>query len=1177
MMSASMSLLFALYGGRRAAKIVFLGLLLALTAVCPIASAQSVPATKPAAPAAEPPPAPAPAKTAAPAQSRPAGQNAAGSVTAGDLSAAQIKRRIDGLSNITGLSADQRKQAKDYYQQALDSLQEASSDADTLKSYQQSLTSAPPKTARLQDDLANLKKQPPPESPPPGVAVNAVESQLTAAQSQLSTLQGQLNGLDDQLTKLHGRPEKARTELANIQNKLGELQTQAPQPQAATTAPSVSEAAAVARAARLQALQQKSALLQQELASHDVRLALVRASRALTAAQVARLEDQVSKLQAWLNQQRRQQVAQVVQQAEQTSRSLADQPAVLRQAAETNSQLGKQLAELVHKTDSLSQLKQSLEQKLRQLNDHYHSIQQQLEIGGLNDALSSVLRSERRQLPDITQYRQGAEQRRKELVDARLQQFQVDQQRRQLSSVDDQVKTLLAQAPKPVPAAQRPMIVAELRNLLHQRRQLLDQLSNNYSSYISQLVALDQTQQQLVKQAGSYADLLDQKLFWIASSGPVGMGWINNMPTAVAWLLMPSHWRQVVQRLFQSLWEAPALVVATVLAWVLLMLLRRRLRQQLEAISGFIGKVQRDSFLLTLEALLISVLLALPWPLLLLVWSHLLARPVASAPFAQAFANGAHNVALFLLVGALLRQLYRDCGIAPAHFRWSSQTCRVMRASLFWFIPLGAVSSLLVGMTEWHSNDLYRDTLGRLAFTVGSVAFALFLAKIVHPRKGALGTLLVPGGVTWRLRFVWYPVLSLLPVSLAVLALIGYYYTALQLESRLFATGLLSIEVLVAAYLFLRWLSVIHRRLALAQARARREAALAARISKEGGGPLPAEVQADIQEAEELDLAEVSEQTRALLKLAVTLAIGVGLWLIWSDLLPALTFLNQVTLWHQVITTDKGSQITNITLGNLGLALLLLAVLMFFARNLPGLLEITVLQRLELDAGTRYAIVTISRYLITTIAVFVALSIVGIGWQQAQWLVAALSVGLGFGLQEIFANFVSGLILLLERPIRVGDTITIGDKSGTVSRIRIRATTLVNWDNMEMVIPNKTFITGSLINWTLSDQITRVIVPVGVSYGADPLTVHKVLLEVVEGHRLVLSEPAPRVLFLKFADSSLDFELWCYVRELGDRMTLVHDLHVRIHQALRERGIEIPFPQRDIHVRTVPAVAEGNS
>jgi potassium efflux system protein len=259
----------------------------------------------------------------------------------------------------------------------------------------------------------------------------------------------------------------------------------------------------------------------------------------------------------------------------------------------------------------------------------------------------------------------------------------------------------------------------------------------------------------------------------------------------------------------------------------------------------------------------------------------------------------------------------------------------------------------------------------------------------------------------------------------------------------------------------------------------------------------------------------------------------------------------------------------SISLGNLGTALALLGLILFIARNLPGLLEIAVLQRFAMDAGNRYAVTAITRYAITIIGVLVALNIIGFGWEKAQWLVAALSVGLGFGLQEIFANFVSGIIILLERPIRVGDAVTLENFSGTVTRIRIRATTITDWDRKEIVIPNKTFITGSLINWSLSDPITRIVIPVGVAYGSNTTLVHKVLLDVAKSNPMVLDEPEPAVLFLKFGDSALNFEVRVFVRQLADRLPLTHELHDSIHRALAKHGIEIPFPQRDLHIREV--------
>ena len=269
------------------------------------------------------------------------------------------------------------------------------------------------------------------------------------------------------------------------------------------------------------------------------------------------------------------------------------------------------------------------------------------------------------------------------------------------------------------------------------------------------------------------------------------------------------------------------------------------------------------------------------------------------------------------------------------------------------------------------------------------------------------------------------------------------------------------------------------------------------------------------------------------------------------------------------MTVDGQETIAPVTLADLLLALVIVFVTFVASRNLPGLMEIAILQRLALQPGSRYAINTIVRYIVVTIGTISILGIIGWDWSQIQWLVAALSVGLGFGLQEIVANFVSGLIILFERPIRVGDTVTVGDVTGTVSRLRIRATTITDWDRKEIVVPNKSFITEQVINWTLSDPITRIVVPVGISYGSDVSLAHDVMQKTLDAMPLVLDDPPPRVYFMGFGNSSLDFNLYVYSRQLADRLPMMHEVHQKILAALRENGIEIPFPQRDLHLRSV--------
>jgi len=219
-----------------------------------------------------------------------------------------------------------------------------------------------------------------------------------------------------------------------------------------------------------------------------------------------------------------------------------------------------------------------------------------------------------------------------------------------------------------------------------------------------------------------------------------------------------------------------------------------------------------------------------------------------------------------------------------------------------------------------------------------------------------------------------------------------------------------------------------------------------------------------------------------------------------------------------------------------------------------------------MDAGARYAYSTVCRYALTALGIIIALNGLGIQWSKLQWLLAALSVGLGFGLQEIVANFISGLIVLFERPFSPGHTVTVGDVHGTVTRIRIRATTIMDWDRKELIVPNKEFITGKLINWTLSEQIQRIKIPVGIAYGSDTDLAEQLLLKVAKANPLVIKSPEPRAVFLSFGDNALGFELRVFVKHIDDWIPMLHAMNRAIDKEFRKAGITIAFPQRDVHL-----------
>lgn len=401
-----------------------------------------------------------------------------------------------------------------------------------------------------------------------------------------------------------------------------------------------------------------------------------------------------------------------------------------------------------------------------------------------------------------------------------------------------------------------------------------------------------------------------------------------------------------------------------------------------------------------------------------------------------------------------------------------------------------------------------------------------------------------------------------------MLTVFGYYYSALVLVPNFGETTRLIFALVVGNSLALRWLYIAQRRLTYEQAVARRMERLKAEQAKQDA-QLPGDVGSTMESFEieepEISLDEINEQTRALLRILLIFSAVIGLWAIWNDVLPALNILEGVRLWSYSTEIDGVTRVMPITLKSVLIAVIAAVVTFVTARNLPGVLEITLLKYLPLDAGARYAFSTICRYIMTTIGVIVTFKYLGMNWAKLQWLVAALSVGIGFGLQEIVANFISGLIILFERPIRIGDLVTVDNVDGTVTRIRIRATTITNWDRKEYLVPNKEFITGRVMNWTLSNPINRVVITVGIAYGSDTEKAHELLLKVAREHPIVLEDPAPLATFEGFGDNALNFVLRAYLPNFDNWVKNKTELHMAIDKAFREAGITIAFPQRDIH------------
>jgi small-conductance mechanosensitive channel len=306
----------------------------------------------------------------------------------------------------------------------------------------------------------------------------------------------------------------------------------------------------------------------------------------------------------------------------------------------------------------------------------------------------------------------------------------------------------------------------------------------------------------------------------------------------------------------------------------------------------------------------------------------------------------------------------------------------------------------------------------------------------------------------------------------------------------------------------------------------------------------------------------------------IRLVVNAGLLLLLIWLLIVIWDLSSNAVQQLQFIFTQGFTIgsLNVVPSRILMALLSLGVLVAVSAWLKRRLQQN-LAKTPMERGAREAIVTMSGYVGIAVAIIVALGIAGLDFSNLALIAGALSVGIGFGLQNIVNNFISGLILLFERPVKTGDWIVVGDTEGYVKRIRIRSTQIQTFDRADVIVPNAELISGQVTNWMLHDAMGRAVVPVGVAYGSNTQKVREILLKVAAEHPEVMSGangPAPYVLFREFGDSSLNFELRCYIKNIDHRLTVISDLNFAIDAAFRDNGIEIPFPQRDLHVKNWP-------
>ncbi len=973
---------------------------------------------------------------------------------------------------------------------------------------------------------------------------DTLEQILERERTIVADLRAQIDTAGEELALMLSRPAQTEDEIASLHRRIEEL--------SAPLIASKDEPAALHEARRLRRGSEQrrlEALLELRLAEQDTatqRQSLNELTLRELRYRLGLHEKRVAHLQQRITSRGRRELETLVEQLERREQELAGSNVILASAAATNRVIGD---ELVRQNEHLSRDRVALagnEQARERIAVNLQDSRVRLDMGSANERVGRWLWSERRRLKPSANLQQRLKSIRDDLADLRMERVMLNEQQRDLLDIGMVARTLIgAHAEENTNEQINESTKNELLPLLQKRVELLFLLESLLQRRISALDQSEQALQEQIKIARELQKLLDRRLLWIPGHDVVDSDWIQRLPGGLYDLIKPSRFITLLTLSAQNFQLRPVPWLGSLLLVLILLELRRRAPGRIEAWAADTYQIRKDSYQTTVKVLGWTFLAALPVPVALALSGQLLQDIGAPGRFSHSLGQACMLMVLPLLAIQFLRWTSMERGLGHAHFRWTKQRRNALRRWLsvaMIVLPLYFVSSLAF----IRKLDLAIDVQARLAIVLSCVMLAWILWRLLD-----VGRLWVIRGVVSEPSSLRKLLRLLLPVSLlavAVLALTGYIFTAGMILQSLLASFNVIVVIAIALGMLARWFLLGERRLALRRLEERRQAAAQAAEESKEVTPEP---------DENITLEQVNTQTQRLLRVLRLSLLAVGLIWVWVDLLPAITRLDEIVLWHFSETGADGATIQQpVTLMAMLLGIVTLALTTAGARNLPGLIEISLLSHIRIDAASRYAITSVLRYAIVIGGTLVGLGFLGMRWSQLQWMAAALTVGLGFGLQEIFANFVSGIILLFERPFRVGDVITVGGFSGRVTRIRTRATTVLDFDNKEIVIPNKTFITGQLTNWTLTDTITRVVIKVGVAYGTDPNTVRALLLQAVGKDERVLRDPEPSCWFVGFAANALEFELRVFVNAVGDRMEVQNAINTRITALFAERGIE---------------------
>ena len=1043
--------------------------------------------------------------------------------------AKEINEQIDSLSADASLSEDNKKSLLTLYKTGLDTLDQIKDLTGQQKDLERKLRDANKKLLRLASDYTNQQKiQSLTEDDIKNISDNDLDARLEKAQRDLVTAQIELNNASDIHNKVQTLPEKAQNTVTKNNDTIKDLLSTIDKNANPDLFKNRVYALLICKA------NLENSLFKNKLANLSILQDLANYEQKIAFSKYSRLDKDVKTLSLKKN------LDFSVDDEEKQNEAISKKTPQLAKMVESIRKVNDYLLDHRKKNALYQHDYQEVDSALTKVDQMQKDLDNQIKELGKSLVLSRLLNKHLSMLPNIRLSYDLDEV----IANLNIYIYELREQTDRLLDVEQ----IVNQDIKHDPSLER--YRNDLTFLYSQRRRVLSELYQLLANELSTTIELKVKFTSYNSIRTKIKSDISEQLFWVKSNQPLGSEFLYSLVPTVKY-----EFGNLLNKLssdkFKTHTTKTALLV--VLPFILLALIvisfNRKIHKYNNELAMRLDR-KNDSIFVTPAAIISNMIMMVPR----LSWMVIVGSIVICLSLATT--NLQYQIILIMVlhifVFVFFLQIIKPNALVQRHF--SVQPYKLKRyRNLFnqiWIFSLPLL--IFANVAETDSNFIYADITSFIVVLLSCTALLVLSIRIFTRNLSDFANSSAAALIGSFIAII----VSLMAVLFVAS---GYLYSIVTLTNRLaFTCYILLTYVLVS--------QTLHRMMHVYIFKA----SLKKNHTTEDKNSVEITTQNFISMLN-MSPAHLCSKAFKIVNTALLIITAFFMYIQWNDLASVLRYLDTIQIWTKTEIINGSPVVTDyLSLANILLAVFILIVTSVLNKNLPSILEKLLLIKKGINQkSTSYTVKVITSYLITGFGIICAAGSVGIRWENLQWLVAALSVGLGFGLQEIFANFVSGIILLFERQTRVGDIITLNGLSGTVNKIRIRSTTVMSFENKEVMIPNKEFITSALTNWSLTSTVTKLEFVVGVAYDADVEKAKSLLLSIVNRCRYISKDHSSLIYIKELAASSINICADVYVTKIGERKLTIDYLCRETLSVFAKNNIEIPFDQLDLHVKTL--------